>query len=104
MGWDVQVEQSQGTGALYRYTGPYTRGPGPGIRTGGPCMARFNLSWVSVTWGPACGQNGRQTNVTESITFPKLCWRTVKILEGIIRFYRGIDVPVLDLLRCLCLL
>ena len=29
---------------------------------------------------------------------------TVKILEGIIRFYRGIDIPVLDLLRCLCLL
>ena len=49
---------------------------GLGLGPGGPYMVRSNASWIMVTWDP-CGQNDRQTDMTENITFPQLRWRAV---------------------------
>ena len=42
----------------------------------GPCMVNSNASWVMI---PPCGQ----TNTTENITFPQLCWQVIMSSPGV---------------------
>ena len=49
----------------------------------GPCLgpSPVQCEWViMVTWGSSPHVN-RRTDTTENMTFPQLCWRTIKLLR-----------------------
>ena len=48
------------------------------------CAVSSNASWVMVTWS-LTPPTPRQTDMTESITFPQLRWRAVMNTSNIIK-------------------
>ena len=73
--WTGPGIQSWDQGIRVR-VGVYGRGCGDG----GPQL-------TVVTWGP-CWQTEWQTDTTENITFPQLCWRAVNMVGGVYRKVR----------------
>ena len=70
---------------------------------GGPCLVRFNASWVMVTWDPLTPLLNRMTNTTENITFLQLRWPEVIIYRNVKNYKINTDSNLVLALRLLFL-